>query len=156
MTYGHNWVRWLDIHIEEDYPQRMLRITVDRHRPGAVIMRRDMAITDDVIEHMDQVEALVVSLAAVQAANKVHLDEVKRQDAQLDRYRQSDRDWRWRDWINSWRMVGLAYAADTGLRARRRFSALLDSIDNLRWESFVNAWRMIGMQYALSTVGVFV
>lgn len=112
MTYGHEWVRYMDIHVEENAQRRELRITVDRHQPGDVVQRRDMAITDDAIEHMDQVEALVVALRLAQVAVKSAKDEVRRQDAQIARYRQSDRDWRWDNWIRAWAMIGLQRRID--------------------------------------------
>lgn len=111
MTRGE-WVRYLDIHIEEDAQRRELRITIDRHQPGAIVHRRDMAITDEAIRHMDHVEAMAFALRAAQLQVDNLVKEVVYQNAQLDRYRQSDRDWRWNNWIRAWTMIGLRYAVD--------------------------------------------
>lgn len=112
MTRGE-WVRYMDIRLEDNPVTRQLRVTLDRHQPSAVVERRDMYITDQCIAYMDEMQALVIACRAAQVAAEAARKEIERLDRQVERYRQSDRDWRWRDWVNSWRMLGLAYAVDT-------------------------------------------
>lgn len=62
------WIRYLDIRIEYLAATNELRIKLDGHKPEAIVSRRDIGFTDNAVEDWDDLRALVVSCAALQAA----------------------------------------------------------------------------------------
>jgi hypothetical protein len=127
------WLRFLDLRIEED-EQRRLRITMDRHRPLAVVERKSMALTEAAIEGSDAMSALVVACAAAQAAAGAARSEAAKLASELVTWQDRDAEWK--------EATGLMCGGDPGGVEPRHLQEHIQALNRL--EQAARAWRTAG------------